>query len=167
MANAYIIIYHQCSPNLKNDLKASDLFPSIRQNQDVIGLLCLIQGLCCSYDTKIQSVMATIVLHKCLFTYYKKDGVDDHTYHPEFLACIETINTYGGLGAEGVVPTFLDVMLKDMEKNGVIKDAKYPSDTERAQAIKTVRDEYLGTLMINGSNRDKFGPLPLKTKYKY
>ena len=29
MAKAYIIIYHQCSSNLKNDLKASDLFPSI------------------------------------------------------------------------------------------------------------------------------------------
>ncbi len=32
MAKAYIIIYHQCSPNLKNDLKASDLFPSVCQN---------------------------------------------------------------------------------------------------------------------------------------
>jgi hypothetical protein len=50
MAKAYIIIYHQCSPNLKNDLEASDLFPSVRQNQDVIELLCLIQGLCFSYD---------------------------------------------------------------------------------------------------------------------
>jgi hypothetical protein len=69
MAKAYIIIYHQCSPNLKNDLKASDLFPSIRQNQDVIGLLHLIQGLCCSYYAKIQSVMATVMSHKCLFTY--------------------------------------------------------------------------------------------------
>ncbi len=39
MAKAHIIIYHQCSPNLKNDLEASGLFPSICQNQDVIGLL--------------------------------------------------------------------------------------------------------------------------------
>jgi hypothetical protein len=64
MAKSYIIIYHQCSTNLKNDLKASDLFPSICQNQDVIGLLRLIQGLCCSDDSKIQSVMATVPLHK-------------------------------------------------------------------------------------------------------
>ncbi len=66
MAKAYIIIYNQCSPNLKNDLKASDLFPSIRRNQDVIRILHLVQGLCCSYDAKIQSVMATVALHKCL-----------------------------------------------------------------------------------------------------
>jgi hypothetical protein len=52
MAKAYIIIHNQFSPNLKNDLEASDLFPSIRQNQDVIMLLRLIQGLCCSYNAK-------------------------------------------------------------------------------------------------------------------
>ncbi len=72
IAEAYIVIYHQCSPNLKNDLKASDLSPSICQNQDVIGLPHLIQSLCCSYDAKIQRVMATVALQKCLFTYYKK-----------------------------------------------------------------------------------------------
>ncbi len=88
MAKAYIIICHQCSPNLKNDLEASDLFPSICQNQDAIALLRLIQGLCCSYDAKIQSVMATVASHKCLFTYYQKVGVDNHTYQRKFLAHI-------------------------------------------------------------------------------
>ncbi len=159
MAKAYIIIYHQCSSNLKNDLEASDLFPSICQNQEVIGLLCLIQGLCCSYDTKIQSVMATVAMHKGLFTYYKKDGVNNHTYQCKFLTHVETIETYGGLGAVGVVPNFLDAMLKDMERNGVISNAKNPSDTKGAHAIKAVRDEYFGALMLSGSNRDKFGSL--------
>jgi hypothetical protein len=53
MAKAYIVIYHQCSPALKNDLEASDTFAAIRCDQDVIGLLCLIQSLCCSYDAWI------------------------------------------------------------------------------------------------------------------
>jgi hypothetical protein len=97
-----------------------DLFPSICQNQDVIRPLCLIQSLCCSYDAKIQSVMVIVALHKRLFAYYQKDGIDNHTYHREFLAHVETIETYGGLGAVGVVPTFLDAMLKDMERNGVM-----------------------------------------------
>jgi hypothetical protein len=37
MAKAYIIVYHQCSPVLKNDLEASDAFASIRSSQDIIG----------------------------------------------------------------------------------------------------------------------------------
>ncbi len=48
MVKAYIIVYHQCSPTLKNDLKASDSFASICSSQDVIALLRLIQSLCCS-----------------------------------------------------------------------------------------------------------------------
>ena len=30
MAKAYIIVFHQCSPSLKNNLKASDTFAAIR-----------------------------------------------------------------------------------------------------------------------------------------
>jgi hypothetical protein len=67
MVKAYIIFYHQCSPTLKNDLKASYLFASIRSSQDVIALLKLIQSLCCSYDAKTQGVMATVACHKRLF----------------------------------------------------------------------------------------------------
>ncbi len=32
MGKAYIIFYHQCSPTLKNDLKASDKFATISRN---------------------------------------------------------------------------------------------------------------------------------------
>jgi hypothetical protein len=54
-----------------------------------------------------------------------------------------------------------------MEKIGVIKDAMNPSDTERAQAIKAIRDEYLSALMLSGSNRDNFGPLRMDLKTQF
>ncbi len=107
MAKAYIIVFHQCSPSLKNDLKASDTFAAIRSAQDVIGLLKLVQSLCCLYDAKTQRVMATVASYKKLVTYYQKDGVDNHTFHREFVAHVETLETYGGVGVVGVVPTFL------------------------------------------------------------
>jgi hypothetical protein len=103
MAKAYIIIYHQCSTYLKNELEALDVFPKIRADQDVIGLLRMIQGFCCSYDACIQSVMATVVAsHKKLFMFYQKDGMDNHAYHQEFLAHIETIETCGEVMARSV-----------------------------------------------------------------
>ena len=64
MAKAYIIVFHQCSPSLKNDLEASDTFAAICSAQDVIGLLKLVQSLCCSYDAKTQGVMATVASYK-------------------------------------------------------------------------------------------------------
>ena len=80
MARAFVLIYHQCTTHLQNEINATDTFSSIRTAQDPIALLKLIQSLCCSYDAKTQSVMATVASHKKLFTYYQKDGVDNHKY---------------------------------------------------------------------------------------
>ena len=107
-------MYHQCPPSLKNDLKASDTFATIRSALDVIDLLKLIQSLCCSYDAKTQGVMATVASYKKLFTYYQKDGVDNHTFHREFVAHVETLETYGGVGVVGVVPMFLTERIKEL-----------------------------------------------------
>ena len=70
MPKAYIHLYNQCSTNLKNDLEASTAFPRVESTKDLIGLLKLIQGLCCSYDSKTQSVMATMASQKKLFTFF-------------------------------------------------------------------------------------------------
>ena len=102
MPKAYIIIYNQCSNSLKNDLKVLHTFQAANARQDPIVLLKLIQGLCCSYDSKTQSVMVTIASHKRLFTYFQH-GVDNSTYHREVMAHIETIEMYGGLGAVGII----------------------------------------------------------------
>ena len=84
MARAVILIFHQCTPNLKNNIEAADTFPDIRAAQDPILLLKLIQSLCCSYDAKTQSIMATVASHKRLFTYYQRNGDNNHRYFQEF-----------------------------------------------------------------------------------
>ena len=105
MPKAYIHIYNQCSTSLKNDLEASTAFPSVKMTKDPIGLLKLIQGLCCSFDSKTQSVMATVRSQKKLFIFFQRDGMDNATYHKEFMAHVETIETYGGMGAIAITPT--------------------------------------------------------------
>ncbi len=114
MALACILIFHQCTPNLNNDIEAADTYPSIQVAQDPIILLKLIQSLCCSYDAKTQSIMATVASHKRLFTYYQQDGDDNHKFYQEFCAHVETTETYYGIGAIGITPTFLTVKLKEL-----------------------------------------------------
>ena len=168
MAKAFIVIFHQCSPALKNNLKAATSFASICSTQDVIGLLKLIQSLCCSYNAKTQSVMATVASHKCLFTHYQKDGINNHTYH-RILAHVETIETYGGLGSVGVIPTFLKAKIIKMANDQIIQDATAPTDQEKAMAILAVHEEYLAALMLSGANHDHFNKLrnDLQNQYGY
>ena len=52
--------------------------------------------------------------HKRLFTYYQRDTGDNHKYYQEFCAHVETLETYGGIGAVGVTPTLLAAKLKDL-----------------------------------------------------
>jgi hypothetical protein len=167
MTKAYIFIYHQCSPNPKNDLKASNTFANICSNQDIIGLLKLVQSHCCLYDAKTQGVMATVASHKHLFMHYQKDTIDNHTYHQEFLTHVKTIETCGGIGAVGLVPTFLATKTKELANARMITDADNPTDAERAIAVAAVCEEYLAALMLSGTHRECFGNLRMDLKNQY
>ena len=70
----------------------------------------------------------------------------------KFCAHVKTLETYGGIGAVGVTPTFLAAKLKDLAVEKVIQDANDPTDTERLIAIKQCRDEFLGCLMLSSAN---------------
>lgn len=147
MPKAYIHIYNQCSTNLKNDLETSAAFPTVESGKDPIGLLKIIQGLCCSYDSKTQSVMATVASQKKLFTFFQRDGMDNSTYHREFMAHVDTIKTYGGMGAIGITPTFVAQKLTAMSTAGTCKDPANPSKDELGIAHKDVQDEFLACLL--------------------
>ncbi len=58
-------------------------------------------------------------------------------------------------------------MLNDMERNGIINDAKNSSNAKQAQAVKAVCNKYLGALMLSGSNRDKYSPHHMDLKNQF
>ena len=167
MPKAYILIYNQCSTNLKNDLGTSSAYPKVNLAKNPVELLKLIQGLCCSFDSKTQSVMATIASQKLLFTYYQKDNVSNTDYHREFMAHVETIETYGGVGAIGIVPAFVTQELHKMESEGLCSDSKSPTDAELATAKATVRDEFLAGLMLSGANYNRYNNLRYELSNQY
>jgi hypothetical protein len=164
---AYIHIYNQCPTSLKNNLEASAAFPQVESTKDPIGLLKLIQGLCCSYDSKTQSVMATVVSQKKLFTFFQRDGMDNSSYHREFVAHVETIKTYGGTGAIGIMPAFVAQKLQEMHAAGDCQDVARPTPDELAIANKCVREEFLAALMLSGANRDRYGALRTEFSNQY
>jgi hypothetical protein len=113
--------------------------------------------------------MATVAFHKHLFTHYQNDSIDNHSYHMEFMACVEIVETYGGTGAIGVVPTFLAAKIQEMAATGEIADASNPMDPEKAAIISAVREKYLAPVMLSSLNQDHFGELytDLKNHYGY
>ena len=111
--------------------------------------------------------MATVASHKRLFTYYQRDNDDNHKYYQEFCAHVKTLETYGGIGAVGVTPTFLAAKLKDLAVEKVIQDADNPTVAERLIAIKQCRDEFLGCLMLSSANQDHYAGLKSDLNNQY
>ncbi len=89
--------------------------------------------------------------HKCLFMHYQKDTINNYTYHCEFFAHVKTIETYGGIGAVGVVPSFLATKMKELADAGTITDADNPTDVECAIAVAAIREKYLAALMLSST----------------
>ena len=103
--------------------------------------------------------MATVASQKKLFTYFQQDGMDNSSYHREFVAHVETIKTYYGTGAIGITPTFVAQKLQEMHAAGDCHDVASPTPDELAIAHKCVRDEFLLALMLSSANRDRYGAL--------
>jgi len=159
MPKAYIHLYNQCLTNLKNDLEAATAFAQVESTKDPIGLLKLIQGLCFSYDSKTQSVMATVASHKKLFTFFQRDGVDNSSYHREFIALVETIETYGGHGAIRITPTFVAQKLQEMHAVSTCTNVASPTKDELAADHLSVHEEFLAALFLSSANRYRYGAL--------
>ena len=111
--------------------------------------------------------MATVASHKRLFTYYQRDTNDNHKYYQEFCAHVETLETYGGIGAVGITPMFLTAKLKDLALEKVIQDAKNPADAERLIAIKQCCDEFLGCRMLSRANQESYAALKSDLNNQY
>ena len=72
-----------------------DEYALANTNQDVVGLLVLIQSICSQFDEQQQWVYALIQAQKrtCLLT--KKKSANDK-YHDDNVAMINVLESYGG-----------------------------------------------------------------------
>ena len=82
--------------------------------------------------------MATVAFHKKLFTVFQRDGVDNSSYHREFIALVETIKTYEGHGAIGITPTFVAQKIQAMHAAGTCANVASPTKNELAAAHLSV-----------------------------
>ena len=75
--------------------------------------------------------------------------MDNHTFHREFVAHVETLETYSGVGVVSVVPTFLTARIKELAADGLIANPANPTDAKCALAVSSVWDEFLAALMLS------------------
>ena len=73
-SNAWVLIYNQCSPELKNKLEGTEGYDEAKNTNDVAKLLTMICGYCCQFDLLSDKYMAIVAAIKNLFYYFQKQN---------------------------------------------------------------------------------------------
>jgi hypothetical protein len=153
-SNAWALIYDQCSPELKNKLKATDGYSGAKSSNNVAKLLTMIRGYCFQFDVLNDEYIAIVAAIKNLLYFYQKGDQANMDYHKEFMAMMEVIEEYGGAGS---LTHFPNLLKRELEAIGLDLSAATAEDLKEGK--KNVQQKFLAALMLNGANGTKYNNL--------
>jgi len=84
----HILVYDQCSPELKNRLKGTEGYNEAKNTNDVAKLLTMIRGYCCQFDLPSDEYMAIVAAIKNLFYFFQTAEQFNADYHEDFMTCL-------------------------------------------------------------------------------
>jgi hypothetical protein len=95
-ANAWALVYNQCSNKLRVKLEGMSGYELCKKENNVIALLTMIRGYCCQFDTLNNEYVAIVTGIKNLRFFFQKATQTNSNYQENFLAMVEVIEEYGG-----------------------------------------------------------------------
>jgi hypothetical protein len=93
---AYALMLGQCLPKLISKIQGVGTYIQANQDQDIIQLLVIIQGYCCSFDNHRQSTNVLKGAKHRESIYYQGYDVTTTEYVEHFKALVGVVETYGG-----------------------------------------------------------------------
>eukprot|EP00569_Conticribra_weissflogii_P008200 CAMPEP_0171363762 /NCGR_PEP_ID=MMETSP0879-20121228/3564_1 /TAXON_ID=67004 /ORGANISM="Thalassiosira weissflogii, Strain CCMP1336" /LENGTH=562 /DNA_ID=CAMNT_0011870969 /DNA_START=26 /DNA_END=1714 /DNA_ORIENTATION=- len=159
---AYALIYDQCSPALQTKLKGQEGYDDVEVNQDVVGLMELIRGICCKYDASCEPVMSLVQAKRRVYTCYQGQKQPNDEYAEELAAYADVVEAYGG--QFGNEPGYLDSILR---ANVRARDPNNPTAEELETARATMRDNMMAALLISGTDNTRYRSLKMELRNQY
>jgi hypothetical protein len=150
---AWALVWGQCSQELKNKVKAAPGYATAWANHDVVALLLIIRGFCCSFEDERQGTWALQQAKKKAFCFIQCDGVSNTDYYDEFIAIVKGVESYGG--EWGQEPGLIRLKLEGM--TGVDPDNPTPAELDDAKAA--AREDFLAMMLLSGANNNRFWKL--------
>jgi len=153
-SNAWVLIYNQCSPELKNKLEGTEGYDGAKNTNGVVKLLSMIRGYCCQFDLLSDEYMAIVAAIKNLFYFFQKAEQSNANYHKDFMAMLEMIKEYGGAGS---MTHFPNMLKREIKADGT--NMSKATNEQMKEGKKAVREKFLAALMLSEVNRAKYHDL--------
>jgi hypothetical protein len=128
-----------CSRELKNKLQGTSRYDKAKADKDVVKLLFMIRGYCSQFNTLNDKYMLIVKSLKNLFYFFQKAEQLHSEFHTDFMALIEVIEEYGGVGS---LAHFPNMIRKELASKNATDMSKATPD-ELREAKGTVRDKSL------------------------
>ncbi len=93
-SNAWVLIYGQCSPDLKNKLEGTSGYDNAKADNDVVNFLTMIRGYYCQFDTLNDKYMSIVMSLKNLFYFFQTVEQSNSEFYGNFMALVEVIEEY-------------------------------------------------------------------------
>jgi hypothetical protein len=153
-SNAWVLIYDQCSAELKNKLKGTQGYDTAKSANDVAQLLTMIRGYCCQFYLLSNKYMVIVASIKNLFYFSQKVEQSNTDYHKDFMAMLEVIEEYGGAGS---MTHFPNMLKRELEADGT--DMSKATNKQLKEGNKAVCKKFLAALMLSRANGAKYNDL--------
>ncbi len=154
----HALVDGQCSPELVSKIQGSDLYAQADADQDVVQLLLIFWGYCCSFNTNQQSRFALKGAKHQVQVFTQGYDVTVTDYVEYFMALVGMVETYGG--AYGNKPGLLreqlikqGVTAADMDKTAMNGG---PNMAKIKKALVVTRECYLSCMILLGSDNSRF-----------
>jgi hypothetical protein len=134
-ANAWALVYNQCSHELRVKLKGTSQYEASKRDNDLILLLAMIRGYCCQFDALNDEYVAIVMAIKNLPYYFQKPSQTNSDYHQDFLAMIKTIEDYGGAGSLTYFPNMIKKELIPVKQVNGNSGTTTPEEQKEARKI--------------------------------
>ena len=139
-----------CPKPLVDKLKAMSTWDDVRNDQDAIGLLCLIRDVTHQHDETRHGSMALVQSDIDLYTCAMTETEDLMDWVQVFMALVATIDAHQG--NPGFHGGLRELHFKNTMKADGISDPKVLDPAKKSKyvkkATKSSREEYLACMMI-------------------
>ncbi len=161
-SNAWVLIYNQCSPELKNNLEGTQGYDTEKSSNNMAKLLTMIFGYCCQFDLLSNDYMAIMAAIKNLFYFFQKAEQSNSDYHEGLLAMLEVAKEYKG---PDLMTNFPNMLKSELESDGI--NVSNTTTEHLKDRKKTVCEKFLAALMLSGANGAKYNKLKQSMKENF
>ena len=147
----FAIVYDQCSEAVKSQLKTTENWETIEDDQSLHLLIKVIQKICMGHDDTNQDMYNVVQACKNMFLFQQNDETSTEDYVRDFKSYWDTCEAYQTEPSNH--PKLIEVSVED------IRAGTTATSAEKTKAKLEIKEEFMAGLLTSSANQKWFGLL--------